>query len=255
MQLLKGQKGVILGVANDRSIAWAIAEEFHKQGAEIALNYVNPKLGERVIPLGQSIGAKIIKECNVCDDSQLDSFFAEVKNIFGEINFLIHSVAFAEKQDLEGGFVNTSRKGFITALEVSAFSFVAATKAALPILKNPSSVMTMTYNGSQRVMPNYNVMGVAKAALESATRYLAYDLGQKGIRVNSVSPGPLRTLSSSGIANFKSMLHQAEELSPLKRNISAQEVAKTCVYLASDLSSGVTGENIFVDAGQQIMGI
>ena len=255
MGMLKGQKGVIFGIANERSIAWAIAEEFHKQGAELALNYVNPKLGERVIPLGESIGAKLIKECNVCDDKQLEEFFKEVKNVFGEIDFVIHAVAYAEKEDLAGAFVNTSRKGFITALEVSAFSLVALTHAALPLLKNPSSVMTLTYNGSQRVMPNYNVMGVAKAALESSVRYLAYDLGSKGIRVNSVSPGPLRTLSSSAISGFKTILSEVEAKSPLKRNISTQEVATTCAFLASNASSGITGQNIFVDAGHQIMGL
>lgn len=255
MGLLQGQKGVIFGLANERSIAWAIAEEFRKEGAEIALNYVNPKLGERVIPLGESIGAKLIKECDVCNDQHLEDFFAETKKVFGEIDFLIHSVAYAEKEDLAGEFVNTSRKGFLTALEISAFSFVAMTKAALPILKNPSSVMTMTYNGSQRVMPNYNVMGVAKAALESSVRYLAFNLGEKGIRVNSVSPGPLRTLSSSGISKFRTILSEVEANSPLKRNISVDEVARTSVFLASQMSSGITGQNIFVDAGHQIMGL
>jgi len=255
MGLLQGQKGVIFGVANERSIAWAVAEAFHKEGAEIALNYVNPKLGERVIPLGESIGAKLIKECNVCDDKSLEDFFAEAKSVFGEIDFLVHSVAYAEKADLAGAFVDTSRKGFITALEVSAFSLVAMTKFAMPMLKNTASIMTMTYNGSQRVMPNYNVMGVAKAALESSVRYLANDLGPKGIRVNSVSPGPLRTLSSSGISGFKTILGHVEAGAPLKRNISAEEVAKTCVFLASDASSGITGQNIFVDAGHQIMGL
>lgn len=255
MGLLNGQKGVIFGIANERSIAWAIADEFRKEGAEIALNYVNPRLGEKVIPIGESLGAKLIKECNVCDDQHLEDFFKEVKKVFGEIDFVVHSVAYAEKEDLAGAFVDTSRKGFITALEISAFSMVALTKAALPLLKNPSSVMTMTYNGSQRVMPNYNVMGVAKAALESSVRYLAYDLGSKGIRVNSVSPGPLRTLSSSGITGFKSILSEVEAKSPLKRNISTQEVAKTCVFLASDAASGITGQNIFVDAGHQIMGL
>ena len=161
MGMLSGQKGVIFGIANERSIAWAIADEFRKEGAEIALNYVNARLGEKVIPIGESLGAKLIKECNVCDDKHLEDFFKEVKNIFGEIDFVVHSVAYAEKEDLAGAFVDTSRKGFLTALEISAFSMVALTKAALPLLKNPSSVMTMTYNGSQRVMPNYNVMGWA----------------------------------------------------------------------------------------------
>lgn len=255
MGLLEGKKGVIFGVANNKSIAWAIAETFKKEGAQIALNYLNAKLGERVLPLGQSIGAELIKECDVCNDAQIEEFFGEVKKTFGEIDFFIHSVAYADKDDLAGAFINTSRKGFNMALEISAYSFVALTKAAAAIMKDGGSVMTMTYNGSQRVVPNYNVMGVAKAALESATRYLANDLGPRGIRVNSVSPGPIKTLSSSGITGFKVMLHAVEEAAPLKRNVTIYDVAKTCVFLASDLSEGVTGQNLFVDAGHQIMGM
>lgn len=255
MGLLSGQKGVIFGIANKFSIAYAVAEKFRAEGAEIAVNFLNPRLAKSVVPLAEGIGAKIIKECDVNNDEMIDDFFKAVKDEFGQIDFLIHAVAFADKNDLEGKFVDTSRQGFLMALEVSAFSFVALTKAASSILKDGASVMTMTYNGSNRVIPNYNVMGVAKAALESATRYLANDMGERNIRVNSVSPGPFKTLSSSGISQFKKLLHHAEDTAPLRRNVTLDEVSKVCTYLASDLSTGVTGQNIFVDGGFQIMGL
>ena len=256
MGLLSGKKGIIFGVANERSIAWAIAEALHKEGAELAFTYPNEVLERRVRPLAEGIGSKIIEQCDVTKEEELEALFNKIKDTFGVLDILVHSIAFANKEELQGEYVNTSREGFRIAMDVSVYSLVAVTKHALPIMAGrDGSIITLSYYGAEKVVSNYNVMGVAKAALEASVRYLAADLGPKGIRVNAISAGPIKTLAASGISGFRDMLHHAAEKSPLKRNVSAAEVGKTALYLCSDLASGVTGEVIYVDCGYNIMGM
>ena len=256
MGLLDGKKAVIFGVANERSIAWAISEALHKEGAELAFTYAGEILEKRVRPLAEGIGAKIILPCDVTKDDDIEQVFQTLKQAWSGLDILIHAVAFAAKEDLSNPFVQTSRQGFHLALDVSAYSLVALTRHAAALMEGRGgSVLTMTYLGSEKVIPNYNVMGVAKAALEASVRYLAHNLGPKGIRVNAISAGPIRTLAAAGIAGFKDMLHYAAERAPLKRNIDAEEVAKTALYLVSDMGSAVTGEVLHVDAGYNIMGM
>jgi len=256
MGLLSGKKGIIFGVANERSIAWAIAEALHKEGAELAFTYPNAVLERRVRPLAEGIGSKIIEQCDVTKEEELEALFNKIKDTFGVLDILVHSIAFAKKEELQGEYVNTSREGFRTAMDVSVYSLVAVTKHALSLMAGrDGSIITLSYYGAEKVVSNYNVMGVAKAALEASVRYLAADLGPKGIRVNAISAGPIKTLAASGISGFRDMLHHAAEKSPLKRNVSAAEVGKTALYLCSDLASGVTGEVIYVDCGYNIMGM
>jgi enoyl-[acyl-carrier protein] reductase I len=256
MKLLEGKRGVIFGVANDRSIAWAISEAFHTEGAELAFTYAGEVLEKRVRPLAESIGAKIILPCDVTKDEEIEAVFSTIKQEWRSLDFLIHAIAFANKEDLSNPYVQTSRQGFHLAMDVSAYSLVALARRAAPLMEaRKSSIVTLTYMGSEKVIPNYNVMGVAKAALEGSVRYLAYDLGSKGIRVNAISAGPIRTLAASGISGFKDMLNYVSERAPLKRNIDAEEVAKTALYLVSDWGSAVTGEVVHVDAGYNIMGM
>lgn len=256
MGLLTGKKGIIFGVANERSIAWAIAEALHKEGAELAFTYPNEVLERRVRPLAEGIGAKVVERCDVTKEEELEALFNKVRDTFGVLDLLVHSIAFANKEELQGEYVNTSREGFRIALDVSVYSLVAVTKYALPLMGGrDGSIITLSYYGAEKVVSNYNVMGVAKAALEASVRYLASDLGPKGIRVNAISAGPIKTLAASGISGFRDMLHHAAEKSPLKRNVSAVEVGKTALYLCSDLASGVTGEVIYVDCGYNIMGM
>jgi len=256
MGLLSGKKGIIFGVANERSIAWAIAEAMHREGAELAFTYPNEVLERRVRPLAEGIGSKVIERCDVTKEEELEALFNKIKDTFGALDILVHSIAFANKEELQGEYVNTSREGFRIAMDVSVYSLVAVTKHALPIMAGrDGSIITLSYYGAEKVVSNYNVMGVAKAALEASVRYLAADLGPKGIRVNAISAGPIKTLAASGISGFRDMLHHAAEKSPLKRNVSAAEVGKTALYLCSDLASGVTGEVIYVDCGYNIMGM
>jgi enoyl-[acyl-carrier protein] reductase I len=256
MDLLKGKRAVIFGVANERSIAWAISEAFHAQGAELAFTYAGEVLEKRVRPLAEGIGAKIILPCDVTKDEEIDKVFARLEQEWGGLDILIHAIAFANKEDLANPFVQTSRAGFHLAMDVSAYSLVALTNRAAPLMEGRSgAILTLTYMGSEKVIPNYNVMGIAKAALEASVRYLAYDLGPKGIRVNAISAGPVRTLAAAGIADFKSMLHHVGERAPLKRNIDAEEVGKTALYLCGPWGSAVTGEVVHVDAGYNIMGM
>lgn len=256
MGLLSGKKGIIFGVANERSIAWAIAEALHREGAELAFNYVGDALERRVRPLAESIGSKIIEQCDVTKDEEIESFFNKVSDGFGSVDILIHSVAFANKDELKGGYVDTTREGFRVAMDVSVYSLAAVTRHAVPLMEGrEGSIITLTYYGSEKVVPNYNVMGVAKAALEASVRYLSADLGPKGIRVNAISPGPIKTLAAAGIGGFRDMLNHAAEKAPLRRNVSAAEVGKTALFLCSDLGSGVTGEVLYVDAGYNIMGM
>jgi enoyl-[acyl-carrier protein] reductase I len=255
MGLLDGKKAAIFGVANDRSIAWAISEALHTEGAELAFTYAGEILEKRVRPLAEGIGSKIILPCDVTKDEEIEKVFTTLKQEWGGLDIMIHAIAYAKREDLVNPYVQTSRQGFHLALDVSAYSMVALARHAAPLMEGrAASMLTLTYMGSERVIPNYNVMGVAKAALEASVRYLAHDLGPKGIRVNAISAGPIRTLAASGIADFKEMLHHVGERAPLKRNIDAAEVGKTALFLCSQWGSAITGEVLHVDAGYSIMG-
>lgn len=256
MGMFEGKKVLVLGVANDRSIAWGIAEALHREGAELAFNYLNEALERRVRPLAESINCGNVFQCDVQKEEQIDAMFAELKERWGTIDAVVHSLAYAEKGDLSNRFVNTSRAGFQTALDISAYSLVSVAKRALPLMsENGGSIVTLTYLGAERVVQNYNVMGVAKAALEASVRYLAADLGQENIRVNAISAGPIKTLAASGIPQFRDMLAAFAEKAPLKRNVTQEDVAKTGLYLLSPLASGVTGEVLYVDCGFSTMGM
>lgn len=255
MGMFDGKKVLVLGVANERSIAWGIAEALHKEGAELAFNYLNEALERRVRPLADSLGCKNVLPCDVQHDDQIDFMFEELKSRWGTIDAVVHSLAYAEKEDLTNRFVNTTRKGFQTALDISAYSLVAVTKRALPLMSEKGgSILTMTYLGAERVVQNYNVMGVAKAALEASVRYLASDLGEFNIRVNAISAGPIKTLAAAGIPQFRDMLSAFAEKAPMKRNVTQADVANTGLYLLGPLGSGVTGEVVYVDCGFNIMG-
>lgn len=256
MGLLTGKKALIFGVANNYSIAWGISQALHSEGAELAFSYAIPALEKRVKPLAASVGAKMVEECNVNDDAAVDAVFAKYKEIYGgTLDILVHAIAFAERGDLDGRYVDTGRAGFKTALETSAYSLVALTQRAEPLMASGGSILTLTYYGSVAVMPRYNVMGVAKAALESSVRYLANDLGPQGIRVNAISAGPIKTLAASGVGGFRKMLSYHAKVAPLRRDTTIEDVGKTALWLCSDWGSGVTGEVIYVDGGWNIMGM
>jgi enoyl-[acyl-carrier protein] reductase I len=251
----EGKKALILGVANERSLAWAIAQHLHQGGARLAFNYLGEALERRCRPLAESVGADLIEPCNVAEDAQLDSLFAKIREKWGSLDILIHSVAFANKEDLEGRFVDTSREGFRVAMDISAYSLIAAAKRAEPLMEGrDGTIITLSYYGSQKVVPNYNVMGVAKAALEASVRYLAWDMGPKKIRVNSISAGPVKTLAAAGIRDFRTMLAAAEEKTPLKENISADDVGYLAAFLCGPGGRHITGSNMMVDSGAHIMG-
>lgn len=255
MKLLDGKKALIFGVANQRSIAWGIAQAFHEHGAEIGFSYGLPQLERRVRPLAEEIGVDFVELCDVMVDADIDAVFAKAADRFGRIDVLVHSVAFAPREALEGEFVNTSRQAFQVAMDISAYSLVALARSARPLMTSGGSIICMTYYGAEKVVPHYNVMGVAKAALEACTRYLAADLGPENIRVNAISAGPIKTLSAAGVAGFRKMLSYTEERTPLRRNVDQSEVGNTALWLASNLSSGVTGEVVYVDAGYHILGM
>jgi enoyl-[acyl-carrier protein] reductase I len=255
MKLLEGKKALIFGLANNRSIAWGIAQTFHEHGAELGFSYGIPQLEKRVMPLAEELGVKFVEMCDVTKDEDIDQVFQKIGDHFGEIDILVHSIAYAPQNELSGRFINASRSGFAMALDISAYSLVALAGRAAPLMPNGGSIMTMTYYGAEKVLPNYNVMGVAKAALEASVRYLAADLGPDGIRVNAISAGPIKTLSAAGVAGFRKMLHYVEERAPLRRNVDQEEVGKTALWLGSDLGSGVTGEVVYVDAGYHILGM
>lgn len=252
--LLKGKKGLIMGVANQRSIAWGIAQAAHEAGAELGFTYAGEALKKRVEPLAESVNSELVLECDVTSDEAIKETFTKVKEQWGEIDFLVHAIAFADREDLKGRFVETSRKGFALAMDISAYSLVAVSREALPLMSKGGNILTLSYYGAEKVVPNYNVMGVAKAALEANVRYLADDLGQDGIRVNAISAGPIKTLAASGIGDFRKMLDYYAENSPLGRNVTQEEVGKTSLWLLSDLASGVTGETVYVDSGYHAMG-
>jgi enoyl-[acyl-carrier protein] reductase I len=254
--LMKGKKGLVMGVANEKSIAWGIASGLAAQGAELAFTYMGEALERRVRPLAESIGVKALIPADVTDDASMDAAFAQIEQAFGTLDFVVHSIAFANKDELKGSFVdNTTREGFLTAMNVSAFSFVDVSRRAARLMPNGGSLICMTYLGSERVIPNYNTMGVAKAALEAATRYIARDLGPKGVRVNAISAGAMRTLSLAGISGGRGMLSTGRSFSALKEDTSMEGVAGCALWLLSDLGRSTTGEVVHVDAGFHMMGM
>lgn len=253
--LLKGKRGVIFGVANERSIAWAIAKAADREGARLCITYQNEEIGRRVREMaGELKGEPVLARCDVTVDEEIEAVYRRLEEEFGSLDFIVHSVAYARREELGGRFVETSREGFRVAMEVSVYSLVAVVRPALKLMGEGGSILTLTYLGGERVVPNYNVMGVCKAALEMAVRYLAWDLGEMGIRVNAVSPGPILTLSSSTIRGFRRLYRSFHEVAPLRRNTQPDEVADVAVFLLSDMSRGITGEVIFVDQGYNIMG-
>jgi enoyl-[acyl-carrier protein] reductase I len=255
MGLLDGRRALVFGVANDHSIAWGIAKALHAEGATLGLSSVEGLLERRVRPLARQLDIPFVEPCDVSDDEQIARVFTQWRDRHGGLDVLVHALAFANREDLDGAFVDISRAGFHRALDVSAYSLTALTRAALPLLRPGGSIITLTYLGAQRTVPHYNVMGVAKAALEASVRYLAADLGPQGIRVNAISAGPVRTLAASGVAGFRDMYARFRDTAPLRRNITLDDVGGTAVWLASDLSSAVTGEVIYVDGGFSILAV
>jgi enoyl-[acyl-carrier protein] reductase I len=252
MGLMDGKRGIIFGVANDKSIAWGVAQQLHAAGAELAFTYLNEALERRVRPLAEGLGSKIILPCDVGTDDDIAAVFKELEQQWGTIDFVVHAVAFANREDLKKPFSQTSREGFTLAMDISAYSLVPMTRYAMPLMPEGGSIVAMSYLGAVMAVPDYNVMGVAKAALESSVRYLAAELGPQQIRVNAVSAGPIKTLAASGIGNFNKKLHTMVERSPLRRTVTQEEVGKASLYLLSDLSTGVTGEVHYVDGGFNI---
>lgn len=253
--LLKGKRGLITGVANNMSISWAIVNGAKEHGADLALTYQGEVLYKRVIPLSEEIGCDFVEECDVSDEKSMDRLFDSIKQKWGKLDFLVHAIAFSDRNELKGRYIDTSLPNFLNTMNISCYSLCALARRAEELMIDGGNIVTLTYYGAQKVIPNYNVMGVAKAALESSVRYLAADMGKNNIRVNAISAGPIRTLAASGIGDFKSMLATHEATAPLKRNTTPRDVASTAVYLLSDLSSGVTGETVYVDCGYNIMGV
>jgi enoyl-[acyl-carrier protein] reductase I len=251
---LAGRNAVVFGVANKRSIAWSIARGLHQAGAKLAITYQNERLGLEAKDLIQDLPGAEGFQCDVSKDEEIDRLFATLRERYGKLHVLVHSIAFAPAEELKGEFVSTSREGFRIAHDVSVYSLIALARAAAPLMEDGGSIITLTYYGSTRVVPRYNVMGVAKAALECSVRYLAYDLGKRKIRVNAISAGPIKTLAARGIADFSDMLKAHAERAPLQRNVDVNEVGATGVFLASDASAAITGETLYVDCGYNIMG-
>jgi enoyl-[acyl-carrier protein] reductase I len=251
--LMKGKRGLVMGVANNHSIAWGAARMLAAQGAELAFTYQGDAFGKRVLPLAESTGSKLVLPCDVEDIETVDAVFDTLQKEWGSIDFLVHAIAYSDKNELSGKYANTTRENFIRTMVISCFSFTEITKRAAALMNDGGSLVTLTYGGSTRVMPNYNVMGVAKAALESSVRYLASDYGANGVRVNAISAGPMRTLAGAGIADARAMFSFQRQHSPLKRPVTLDEVGGAALYLLSNLSSGVTGEVHFVDAGYNII--
>ena len=252
---MQGKRGLVMGVANNRSIAWGIAKSLIQQGAEIALSYPSEPFKKRVSSLGESIGSKLLIQCDVTELADIDSMLSLLKEKWGTIDFVVHAVAFCDKNELKGKYINTSLDNFLNAMHISCYSFTEITRKASNIMKAGSSVITLTYYGAKKVIPHYNVMGVCKAALEASIGYLAYDLGPKGIRVNGISAGPVKTLAASAIGDFNYMLEWNRQNAPLRRNITIDEVGNTALFLLSNLSSGITGEIIYADCGYHVIGM
>ena len=252
---MSGKRGLVMGVANDRSIAWGIAKAVRAQGAELAFTYQGEALEKRVRPLAESVGSDLVLPCDVGDDSSIDSVFSVLEDRWGKIDFLVHAIAYADKEELKGKYLATSRDNFVKSLDISCYSFTAVAQRAAPLMAEGGSLLTLSYYGAERVMPHYNVMGVAKAALEASVRYLAADLGEAGIRVNAISAGPIKTLAASGIGDFRYILKWNEYNSPLRRNVTQEQVGGAALYLLSSLSGGVTGEIHHVDSGYHTVGM
>jgi enoyl-[acyl-carrier protein] reductase I len=252
---LKNKKGIIFGIANEKSIAWGIADKLKDLGAELAFSYVNESIKKRVIPLAEKCNSSMVYECDVTNDESIDNFFNKISKEWGSLDFIVHSIAFSDKNELKGGYVDTSRENFINTMNVSCYSLTALCQRARLLMKNGGQILTLSYVGAERVMPHYNIMGIAKSALETSVKYLAEDLGKENIRVNAISAGPIKTLAASGISDFRYILKWNEYNSPLRRSTSIEEVGKNSLYLLSNLSSGVTGEIIHVDCGYNIVGM
>ena len=253
--LMAGKRGLIMGLANDKSIAWGIAQAIAAQGAEIAFSYQGEALKKRVEPLAASIGMNTFIECDVSDEASIDALFAHLSELWGKIDFVVHAIGFSDKAELRGRYVDTSRANFLMTMDISVYSFTAVCQRAAAMMNEGGSLLTPTYYGAEKVMPHYNVMGVAKAGLEASVKYLAEDLGKDGIRVNAISAGPIKTLAASGIGDFRYIMKWNELNSPLRRNVTQEEVGKAALYLLSDLGSGTTGENLHVDAGYHVVGM
>jgi len=254
-KLMQGKRGIIMGVANSSSIAWGIAEKLHEHGAEMAFTYQDEPFGKRLRPLAETIGATEVMQCDISKEEDVDRVFAEIKQKWGKIDFLVHSIAYSDKNELKGAYVDTSLSNFLNSMHISCFSFTSVARRAKDLMTDGGSMITLTYLGSERVMPNYNVMGVAKAALEASVRYLAMDLGGKNIRVNSISAGPMRTLAGAVIGNSRHTFKYITKSSPLGRPVDLEELGNSALYLLSDLSSAVTGEIHYVDCGYNVIGI
>ena len=255
MALMKGRRGLIMGLANDKSIAWGIARALADQGAELAFSYQGEALKRRVEPLAAQVGSDFLAECDVADEASIDGLFQTLSTRWDSIDFIVHAIGFSDKEQLRGRYADTTRDNFLMTMDISVYSFTAVARRAAAMMPNGGAMLTLTYYGAERVMPHYNVMGVAKAALEASVRYLAEDLGKDGIRVNAISAGPIKTLAASGIGDFRYILKWNELNSPLRRNVSQEEVGKSALYLLSDLGSGVTGETHHVDSGYHIVGM
>ncbi len=253
--LMAGKKGLIMGLANDKSLAWGIAKKLHEQGADMAFSYQGEALKKRVGPLAEQVGSDFLIECDVSDMGAMDAAFAEIEAKWGKLDFLVHAIGFSDKSELRGKYVDTSLDNFLMTMNISAYSLVAAAKRAAPLMKDGGSIVTLTYYGAEKVVPHYNVMGVAKAALETSVQYLANDLGPDNIRVNAISAGPIKTLAASGIGDFRYILKWNEYNAPLRRNVTIEDVGGAGLYFCSDLSSGVTGETHHVDAGYHVVGM
>lgn len=255
MNLLEGKTALIFGVANERSIAWGIAKAFHEHGARLGFSFAGEALEKRVRPLADSLGSSFVEPCDVAYDDQIRQVADKAAAEFGQVDILVHSIAFANREELTGPYYNTSRAGFHLAMDISVYSFTALAHAFQPLLRPNGSLITLTYYGSKKVSPHYNVMGVAKAALEASVRYLAYDFGKQGVRVNAISAGPIRTLASQGVAGFKTMYSKFVEIAPLRQNVTIEDIGGTAVFLSSDLAARITGEIIYVDSGYNILGV
>lgn len=256
IELMSGKRGLIMGLANDKSIAWGIAQACYEHGAELAFTYQGEALGKRVAPLAAQVGSDIVLPCDVTDEASLDAVFAELATRWGKLDFIVHAIGFSDKNELRGTYVeNTTAANFTQTMLISVFSFTAVVQRAIPLMTDGGSCLTLTYYGAEKVMPHYNVMGVAKAGLEASVKYMAMDLGPRNIRVNALSAGPIKTLAASGIGDFRYILKWNELNSPLRRNVTQTDVGKSALYLLSDLASGVTGENLHVDAGYHVVGM
>ncbi|NRB35785.1 MAG: enoyl-ACP reductase FabI [Rhodobacteraceae bacterium] len=254
-ELMAGKRGLIMGLANDKSIAWGIAKQLADAGAELAFSYQGEALKKRVDPLAAQLGSDIVLPCDVTDEASLDALFDSLKETWGSLDFVVHAIGFSDKNELRGRYVDTSRANFAMSMDISVYSFTAVVQRAEKMMSDGGSILTLTYYGAEQVMPHYNVMGVAKAALEASVMYLAEDLGKRGIRVNAISAGPIKTLAASGIGDFRYILKWNELNSPLRRNVTTDDVGRSALYLLSDLSSGVTGENLHVDSGYHVVGM